>query len=65
MNPIHHNVLFGSSKSFWVSRYARRKFRVTLYRDYQQPWHVIAPRNYTLRVRVPGQQYFFWVKRGS
>lgn len=63
MNELHDSALCGMNKTFWL--YHRRSRRIAFFRDYNQPWHVIAPRNYTLRLRGPNNQYFFWVKRGK
>ena len=54
-------VLFGGSKTFWIRN--RRWQPVKFFKDYNQPWHVLPPKNYTLRLRGPNNQYFFWVKR--
>jgi hypothetical protein len=36
---------------------------ITFFKDYQQLWHVVQPKNLTLRIRVFNRQYFLWVKR--
>lgn len=66
LDPLHKNVWFGISKSEWMNSSAlsgKYWFSVKWFKDYDQPWHVIHPRNWTLRFRGPKNQYFLWVRR--
>lgn len=62
MRELHHNTLLGVSKTTW--RRHGSLLSISVFRDYDQPWHVISPQNYTLRIRGPVHQYFFWIRRG-
>jgi hypothetical protein len=60
-SSIGQNTLVGLSSTDFNNFFGEAS--ITIFKDYQQLWHVVQPKNLTLRIRVFNRQYFLWVKR--